>query len=254
MKLVPITELRLSSKLYPRLEPDEEHVGRLADAIRAGCKMPAIVIEVGTKIIVDGIHRYHAYRRVYGSIHRMLVCEKHYESEAELFEDAVRLNRTHGLPICRFDHQIIVERATALGLSESSIRDLLLVSTSRMETLLKSAFQKPVQPKSYSLVREPATRSDESKPTLCISCGQRAISGSFKCGECLSRSAAKRIEPAAIPLLVGGGCHEPIGFYAEKIISAIRYSENIDKQTVESLQGLFDALEEFFHALPNVTL
>lgn len=251
MKSIRITELQLVARLYPRRECNEEHIERLSDAVRQGCKLPPIVVEAETNIVVDGMHRYHAYLKVYGAKHIALCCEKRYASEAALFQDAVRLNRTHGLPIATSDYKLIVERATALGISDDGVKGLLHIPASRVDAMLRSALPKSLQKAPEPQQATPlvtAKRVPGPSVHLCVGgCGRPSMAGKFRCMECLREFLATQ-ENEESQSEVPFGRVEPIGFYAAKIATALRCNTEWDKQTVESLEELHEELERFFIA------
>jgi hypothetical protein len=84
-------------RLYPRKEIDHQNVVRnYARALKAGSVFPRVKIGVlaGKKIIVDGVHRVSARKLL--NIDHVDCAILPFESEAELFAEAVRLNSTHG--------------------------------------------------------------------------------------------------------------------------------------------------------------
>jgi len=91
-----IAELVEDLAVYPRHAVDDSHVAALAQAIEAGHDLPPVVACVRSKRIVDGWHRIRARRRVHGVSATVDVVLKEYQSEADLVEDAIRLNAAHG--------------------------------------------------------------------------------------------------------------------------------------------------------------
>jgi len=92
-----ISDLVLEWSLYPRMEVDHKDVVRsYARALRAGCVFPTVKVGLfrGKKILVDGVHRVRAHEL--NGIDCADCSELPFESEAELFAEAVRLNSDHG--------------------------------------------------------------------------------------------------------------------------------------------------------------
>lgn len=124
--MMPIEKLVEDFKLYPRTDVDEKvHVTNIAEAILAGVPIPPIVADVQSYRIVDGWHRKRAYQRLkYEAVPCIL---KQYDSEADMFEDAVRLNATHGRPLSMYERKRCIEIAQELGLSLERITKALAV-------------------------------------------------------------------------------------------------------------------------------
>jgi len=92
-----ISDLVLDWRLYPRKEVDHgEVVENYARALRAGCVFPTVKIGLfkGKKIIVDGAHRIRAHQLEHIDSVKCSILP--FDSEAELFAEAVRLNSSHG--------------------------------------------------------------------------------------------------------------------------------------------------------------
>jgi hypothetical protein len=109
------------------------HVARLADALEAGEVLPPITIDEASRRIVDGIHRVRAHKRLKREM-IPAVC-KVYASEMEMFADAVRLNRAHGLPLDRYDVRRAVIRLMEYGLKPKEISDITRVSLQRIDEI-----------------------------------------------------------------------------------------------------------------------
>jgi len=92
-----ISDLVFDWSLYPRKEVDHKDVVRsYARALRAGCVFPTVKVGLfrGKKIIVDGVHRVGALKL--NGVDYADCSELPFDSEAELFAEAVRLNSEHG--------------------------------------------------------------------------------------------------------------------------------------------------------------
>lgn len=113
--MVPVEQLVEDLSVYPRFRVDDYHVSELAEALRAGAILPPCVVEAGTYRIVDGIHRKRAYARAGRSEVPCIL--RTYLSEADLFEEAMRLNAGHGRRLTAMDRRRCVLIAEELGLS-----------------------------------------------------------------------------------------------------------------------------------------
>ena len=142
-KTVPLASLVEDFSLYPRHGVDEVHVSDLVRSIEAGNDLPVIVVEEGTLRLVDGFHRARAYRRALGDDGKVEVELRTYASEAELFEDAARLNAGHGRKLNRVDQVRVVYRARELGLDDDRIASALAVPTERVKVLAVRVAETP---------------------------------------------------------------------------------------------------------------
>jgi hypothetical protein len=123
------SSLVLMGDLYPRESMSIEHVRALADAIEAGADLPPLLVDDQTRRIVDGQHRYHAFRRVFGDDCEIPCALKRYSSDAEMFADAVLENAKHGLRFTSKDHVQVTHLAASLQITPDDLRPLLMVST-----------------------------------------------------------------------------------------------------------------------------
>ena len=125
-----VSGLVLDRDLSPRARLNSNHVRQLAEAIRAGAKLPPIVVERGTSRVVDGFHRVEAYRRVYGQEALIEAGERDYAGEGELFLDSVRLNAIHGSRLATYDQLRCISIAERLSIDPSLIAGALSVRPS----------------------------------------------------------------------------------------------------------------------------
>jgi plasmid stabilization system protein ParE len=95
-KLEKIADLLFDWSIYPRKEVDNQVVRAYAKALQTGSIFPPIKVGLfkGQKIVIDGFHRAHS--RILLKMPYIECKEEHFESEAELFAEAVRLNSSHG--------------------------------------------------------------------------------------------------------------------------------------------------------------
>jgi ParB-like chromosome segregation protein Spo0J len=57
------SELMIDFNLYPRHAIDSTHVNDLLNALKAGAKLPPVVINQQDKRVVDGFHRLAMYKK-----------------------------------------------------------------------------------------------------------------------------------------------------------------------------------------------
>lgn len=128
--MVPIQRLVLDYTLYPRTQVQSVHVCALVEAILSGSALPPIVADEDSYRIVDGFHRYEAFKRL--GIERVPCILKRFGSDADMFEEALRLNASHGRPLAPYERRRCAEIARELGLSLEKVADALHV---RIETV-----------------------------------------------------------------------------------------------------------------------
>ncbi len=125
-----IEHLKLSSIIEDydysvRKTIDSHTVNKYANNMKAGAQFPPLILEAKTKKIVCGFNRFNAYIKVFEPDHEVPVILKNYKSSKELFEEAVKDNTTHGMPLTRWDIQNIICRSEKLGFEFTTISKLL---------------------------------------------------------------------------------------------------------------------------------
>lgn len=140
---IEVVHLVFDETIYPRAAISEMHVSRLADSLRAGEQVPPILVESHTKRIIDGVHRWKAWRKVYGEESK-IPCELISENdEAKLFILCVDRNTAHGLGLNPFERTKCLLRLSELGVTrEVALKALRMTfdSAERMEKA-KTAFR-----------------------------------------------------------------------------------------------------------------
>ena len=96
---LPVDSVEYVKELYPRLKPDDATIERYRDAIE---NLPPIVVARG-RIIVDGYHRWQAHRRE--NLTEIPAVDLGDLSDAEIFNESIRRNATHGQQLSRGDKQ-----------------------------------------------------------------------------------------------------------------------------------------------------
>jgi len=96
VRLEKIANLLFDWNIYPRKEVDNQVVRAYAKALQTGSVFPPIKVGLFNeqKIVIDGFHRAHS--RILLNIAYIECSILHFQSEAELFAEAVRLNSSHG--------------------------------------------------------------------------------------------------------------------------------------------------------------
>lgn len=132
---------------YPRATVDSSHVGGMAAALEAGAELPPIIADRKSKRIVDGWHRRRAVLKARGPDAEVEVFWRDYDSDAEMFEEAVALNATHGRKLTTWDHSRIKVRAGELGLNDKQVAVMIHRTEGYVETRLVTATRTAVSGK-----------------------------------------------------------------------------------------------------------
>jgi hypothetical protein len=110
VSLEKIRDLVLDWRLYPRNQVDQVVIENYARALRAGANFPYVNVGIlaGKKIIVDGVHRIRSRELL--KIDYVECAILHFQSEAELFAEAVRRNSGHGKAFCEAELKANIKR------------------------------------------------------------------------------------------------------------------------------------------------
>src|SRR5262245_28255480 len=111
MKQLELSKIVRDKTIYPRNGISDVHVGRLVSALKTGVTFPPLTLEAKSHRLVDGWHRYDAYQRQ--GVTKVDVEQRVYNSEADLFADAVRLNAQHGEPLDQYSIRSAIIKLTA---------------------------------------------------------------------------------------------------------------------------------------------
>lgn len=131
-KKLHVSELVEDFDLYPRSDVNSQHVTHIVYALEAGVVLPPVIIDEKTKRIVDGFHRCRAHKRLYGEDAEIECVLKTYDSEQDLFLEAVRLNSGHGQTLSSYDKVHSISRAMELKIDEALIADALHMKSEKV--------------------------------------------------------------------------------------------------------------------------
>lgn len=137
-KRIKISKLVLNYNFYPRQHLNSYHVGEIIEALKAGVHMPPIVIDKASCTVVDGWHRIEAFRRLRGEKSLIDAELKEYASEAEMFQDSIRLNASHGQALSAMDGAHCLSKAKDFKLEHAVVASLLNITTERAEELVSN--------------------------------------------------------------------------------------------------------------------
>lgn len=135
---IEATKLTFDTTLYPRGDVDEQNIAYMVRSLEAGASLPPILADAKSLRIVDGVHRWYAWRRFSGDDAVKIDCEvKTYATEKALFLDAVRLNAKHGSQLTTFDRTRCILRAEELKIPEDQIAAALCLTMEKVGELRK---------------------------------------------------------------------------------------------------------------------
>jgi len=137
VKRMKAAELVLDFALYARQRVDDYHINEMVESLRAGSILPPVVADEASKRVVDGFHRIRAVQRLYKEKAEIDVRLKKYASESEIYEDAMKLNSTHGRNLTSYDKAHCILKGRELGMSDGHIADALHITTDRITNLIK---------------------------------------------------------------------------------------------------------------------
>jgi hypothetical protein len=128
-----VKDLLFDKSLYPRNCPNFAHIGTLMNALQSGNGLPPMIVEKDTHRIIDGVHRWNAYKKVYGEDYDAPVEERTYKDDNDAWEDAVRLNAEHGLTYTEYDRTRILVEAEKRGITKDIVANLIHVPATKLE-------------------------------------------------------------------------------------------------------------------------
>jgi len=146
MKVEYITAKNLKplGELYPREDPDDLYVATLIEALKSGAELPPLLVDGATKRVVDGLHRLQALRQLRGPDAAVPVILKYYQSQEDLFLDAVAANSKHGRGYGHRDRARCLMLAERMKIEPDRIATALSVTTVGLRGIrLTAAAMKP---------------------------------------------------------------------------------------------------------------
>jgi len=137
-KKLKLSKLVLDYNFYPRQHLNNYHVNEIIEALKAGVHMPPIVADKSSYTVVDGWHRIEAVRRLWGEKASIDAELKEYASEAEMFQDSIRLNASHGQALSAMDEAHCLAKAEEFKLEPAVVATLLNITTERADELVSN--------------------------------------------------------------------------------------------------------------------
>ena len=135
MEKIELVKMVWDTSIYPRQDVSEVYVKQLVESLKAGESFPSIVIESKGNRIVDGVHRWKAYRKFLGGEGSIDVDIRDYENEQEIFLAAIQLNTPHGLRLSPFEVTRCLTMAKEMGITRERVAQALRVTAERAERI-----------------------------------------------------------------------------------------------------------------------
>jgi hypothetical protein len=138
-KTIRVGDLKRDDDLWPRrlTRIDDTNLARIRDAIRAGEKLPPIRVCRKTLVIIDGYHRWTAYKGLFGEDHLIEVEMVDYDSKKDMLLDAVRMNSRHGMPMDSKDRTDTALRLRGLRATKDEICNAMAMTKEQYEKYMK---------------------------------------------------------------------------------------------------------------------
>lgn len=133
IETVDLSLININPELYPRAGIDPEVVATYSQNMEAGAKFDPLVVQKETYTLIDGVHRYHALKKLGRKEARVEILDI---PDSELRAEAIRRNVKHGKRLTRRErtHNIIALRykdeksekeiAGIVGLTEARISQI----------------------------------------------------------------------------------------------------------------------------------
>ena len=135
---IKVGRLVLDYKLWPRhTTMDFKIIESMVHALEAGKELPAAVANKSDLRVIDGFHRTEAWTKFGGAELKVPVDLRTFRSEAEMFEEAMRLNSHHGRRLTLYDIARCVIQGKELGLPVEQTADALHLTPDRLISLTK---------------------------------------------------------------------------------------------------------------------
>jgi len=141
--LMKISELTIDSELYPRIKSGWLTAYQYAQAMKTNSIFPPITVGIykGKTYVVDGVHRIEAKKMLKEEYIDAIV--KTYESEREMFVDAVKLNSVHGRQLSVQEKVRIIDKLKKMRFKLQEISELIKVPIDKIGLLQQRIIMGP---------------------------------------------------------------------------------------------------------------
>lgn len=134
-KSIKLSKLVFDNDLYPRCEINKFNVAQLLEKLKAGIDLDPIAVEEKSLRIIDGVHRWKAYRKRHSDDPGIKVVVYRYQSEVSMLRHAALLNLHHGVQLNKQDQVNVIWKLRNGGMVDNDIRDTLGVTKATFEVL-----------------------------------------------------------------------------------------------------------------------
>jgi hypothetical protein len=109
IEIISLEQIKINNEINSRKHPNEEYIEELVEAIQGGAKIPPLVVfrKYKNNYLVDGFHRYEAYRKVRKDKIKVEIHDGG-KRKATLF--ACGANAKHGLRRTNADKRLVVTK------------------------------------------------------------------------------------------------------------------------------------------------
>lgn len=222
--LLPVTGLILDWDLHPRGELVQSNLEQMIEALRAGATLPLVLVDRETRIVVDGFHRIHAYREVYGEDAQIPTLLKNYGNREEMLLETARINNAHGQKLTEKDRRRVFRIAAEMQITAEDVAAALRIRPSTLATA------KPRGDKDLKLKNKPAWATQSDARRVRSSPGPRSGPRSKPS----SRETVQGKEDLTLDA----------GYMAQQLLILIKAGPPTDKSTMDKLSSLKEAIEE----------
>ena len=137
-KINPL-DLKQDFNLYPRKQIDSSLVAAMYDAFQIGKKFPPIIADKDTKRTVDGFHRTNMYLKHMKEIGKPIKIDvefKTYNSDKEIYLDALRYNCNHGKRIIGDELAHAIKIGLDMDIKTNAIASAMSISIDKINTII----------------------------------------------------------------------------------------------------------------------
>lgn len=106
-EIIDIILIHINSEIYPRTKVDEQLVESYRVSMEAGVKFPPLVVQKDTHTLIDGLHRYHALKKLETKKVEVEILDI---PDTELRAETVRRNVRHGKRLTTMELRLIIAK------------------------------------------------------------------------------------------------------------------------------------------------
>ena len=132
---IPLSQIEIDDKFYPRTVPDWMTVQRYSDAMESGIAFPPITVvkTSGHYLLLDGRHRFEATRKL---DHERIYAVVKQVPKKQWFQIALQMNMTNGKPLSMQERLTGANRLLDEGLSRATVAKLVHIPTEKLTKYL----------------------------------------------------------------------------------------------------------------------